>query len=99
MQILEREHDRLRARGCRNPDVERRHLPAAQLLRGERRSTLSRQRDVEQRREQLRIFRGVELHLGERCFEVREAALRGDVSAAETLPVPIGDRMQRCILQ
>ena len=65
MQVLEREHDRLRARTRREPGENRRHLPAAQLLRRQRRGALWRKRDVDKRRQQRHIFRGVELDLAQ----------------------------------
>jgi hypothetical protein len=60
VQVLEREGDRLRARPGEKPRDERRQLPAAQFLRRKLRRAIFRQRDVDQRREQGRIFGGVE---------------------------------------
>ena len=73
VQVLEREHDRLRPRPGENPAVERRQLPAAQFLRRELRRALLRQRDFHQRREQRRIFGGVETDQPKRILEVGEA--------------------------
>ena len=99
MQILDREHDRLRARPRQEPGKNRRQLPAAQFLRRERQRPLGRERNVDERRQQRNIFRRVEFDLRERRFEVGEAPFGRRFDAAEPLPPPVGDRMKRRILQ
>ena len=98
VQVLEGERDRLRARPGENPRDQRRQLPAAQFLRRELRRALLRQRDVDQRREQGRIFGGVEADEPKRVLEVGEAPV-GRLIRAEALAAPFGDRVQRRILQ
>ena len=98
VQILERERDRLRARPGEKPRDERRQLPAAQFLRRKLRRAVLRQRDVHQRRDQGRIFGGVEADQPKRVLEVGEAPV-GRLIRAEALAAPFGDRMQRRILQ
>ena len=63
VQVLEGEHDRLRSGACEKPGRHRRQLPASQFLRREFRRAVLGQRDVEQRREQGRIFCRVETDL------------------------------------
>ena len=99
MQILERQHHRLDLGARHHPVGQRRQLPAAQFLGRQSRHAFLRQRNVEQRRQQRSIFRRVELDLRQRAFQFREPPLRGHVGAAEALPAPFGDRMQRRVLQ
>jgi hypothetical protein len=99
MQILEREHDRLRACPRRHPCEQRCHLPAPQFLRRELRSTLRGQRNVNKWREQRHIFGGVELVVLKRHFQIGEAPLGGHISTAEAEAAPLGDRVQRRVLQ
>ena len=77
VQILDRQHDRLRARPRQEPGRNRRQLPAAQFLRRERQRPLGRERNVDERRQQRNIFRRVELDLRERRFEVGERRSAG----------------------
>jgi hypothetical protein len=56
VQVLEGEHDYLSPRGRQNPCSHRRQLPAAQLVWGEFRCPILWQEDVDQRREQRRVF-------------------------------------------
>src|SRR5580693_2930072 len=56
MQVLERERDGLRARPGEKPRDKRRQLPPAQFLWREFRDALLWQRNVDQRREQRRVF-------------------------------------------
>ena len=98
VQVLEGEHDRLRSRGRQNPCRHRRQLPAAQLLRREFRCAVLRQEDIDQRREQRRVFGWVEADQNQRILEVGQALVGGQVRA-EAVPAPFGDRMQRRILQ
>src|SRR5262249_60431566 len=58
-----------------------------------------RQRAVEERRQQRRVLRRVELDLRQRALELREPSLGGYVRATEPLSSPFGDRMQRRVLQ
>jgi hypothetical protein len=98
VQVFKRERDRLRSRPGEKPRDERRQLPAAQFLRRKLRCAFLRQRDVDQRRDQGRIFRGVEADEPKRILEVGEAPV-GRLIRAEALASPFGDRMQRRILQ
>ena len=56
VQILEGEHHRLRPRARQNPGRHRRQLPAPQFLGRELRPAVLPQRNVDQRREQGRVF-------------------------------------------
>jgi hypothetical protein len=98
VQVLERERDGLRARPGEKPGYERRQLPAAQFLRRKLCCAVLRQRDVDQRRDQRRIFGGVEADQGKRILKVGEAPV-GRLIRAEPLAAPFGDRVQRRILQ
>ena len=60
VQILEGENHRLRPRVRQNPGRHRRQLPAPQFLGREFRPTVLGQRDIDQRREQGRVFGRVE---------------------------------------
>ena len=73
MQVLEDDRGRLRARPGEHPRGQRRHLPATQLLGRELRCAFLRQRDVDQRRDQGRIFGGVQADESKRVLEVGEA--------------------------
>jgi class 3 adenylate cyclase len=55
--------------------------------------------NVEQRREQGRKLDRIELHLRQRGFEVGKPALRRHVDSAKSLLAPLGQRMQRGVLQ
>ena len=76
VQVLEDEHGRLRARPGEKPRDQRRQLPAAQFLGRKLRRALLRQRDVHQRRDQGRIFGGVEADAAEACSRGRRGAAR-----------------------
>ena len=56
VQVLEGDHGRLRPRARQNPGRHRRQLPAPQFLRREFRPAVLRQRNIDQRREQRRVF-------------------------------------------
>ena len=60
MQILEGEDDRLGPRPRQKPCRHRRELPPPQFLRRELRGALLGERNVDQRRDQRRIFAHVE---------------------------------------
>ena len=98
VQVLEREHDRLRPRAGENPRRQRRQLPAPQFLRRELRRAVLGQRDVDQRCEQRCVFGRVEADQPKRILEVGEALFAGWIGA-EPLTAPLGDRVQRRILQ
>jgi hypothetical protein len=70
----------------------------AQFLTRELRRALFRQRDIHQRREQGRIFGGVEADQPKRVLEVSEAP-SGRLIRAEAPASPFGDRVQRSVLQ
>ena len=99
MQVLEREHDRLSAGACERPRRDRRELAAAQLLRREFSRAAGRQRRVDHRREQRRIFGSVESHGRERRLKPGEALFPGDFGAAEAGATPFRDRIKRGVLQ
>jgi hypothetical protein len=82
MQVLEREHNRLRSRFSEQPRGQRRQLPAPQLLRRE----LFRQRDVHQRRDQGHVFGSVETDQPQRVLQIGKAS-SGWLIRAETLPL------------
>jgi hypothetical protein len=73
-------------------------LSAPQLLWREFRCSVLWQEDIDQGREQRRIFGWVQTDQPQCVFKVRETFLGGQVSA-EALPAPFGDRVQRRILQ
>ena len=98
VQVLESEHNRLRPRGSQNPCGHRRELSAAQLLWRELRWSVLRQEDIDERREQRRVFGWVEADQTQSILEVGQALFGGQV-CAEAQPAPFGDRMQRRILQ
>jgi len=86
MQVLEREHNRLRSRPSEQPRGQRRQLPAPQLLRRELRRALFRQRDVHQRRDQGHVFGSVETDQPQRVLQIGKAS-SGWLIRAETLPL------------
>src|SRR6202042_2429855 len=96
---FEREHDWLGAGAGEDPGGERRELAAAQFLRREFWRAAGRRRRVDDRREQRRIFGGVEPDRAERRFEFGEALFAGDFGAAEAGAAPFDDGMQRRVLQ
>ena len=67
VQVLEGEHDGLRPRGRQNPCRHRRQLPAAQLLWGEFCCLVVWQEDIDQGREQRRIFGWVQADQPQVC--------------------------------
>ena len=72
VQVLEDEDDRLRSGACQKQSRHRSQLPAPQFLRREFRRAVLRQRDVEQRREQGRIFARVETDQPQCVLEIGE---------------------------
>ena len=99
VQILERQHHRLSPCARHHPAGQRRQLPAPQFLRRQGRHAFLGHRNVEKRREQRSILCRIELDQRERVLQVCEPPLGRHVGAAETLPAPFGDRMQRRVLQ
>ena len=99
VEVLEGERDRLRSRPGDNPRDKRRQLPAPQFLWREIRRVLLWQRDFHQRREQGRIFGGVEADQPKRVLEVGETLARRRLGSSKALAAPFGDRVQRGILQ
>jgi hypothetical protein len=77
---------------------DRRQLMAAQLLRSQCRRPVILQHDIDQRREQRRIFGWIKADQPQCVFEVGETLLGGQV-CAEALAAPFGDRMQRSVLR
>ena len=98
VQVLEGEHDRLRPCGRQNPCRHRRQLPAAQLFWQEFRCPVLWQEDIDQRREQRRVFGWIQADQFQSVLEVGQA-LFGRQVCAEALAAPFGDRMQRSVLQ
>ncbi len=98
LQILEGEHDRLRARPRQYSGDDRRQLPPAHLFRRLCRRASRRQWDTHQRREQRRIFGRVEVDEAEGVFEIRQALLGREIRV-ESLASPFSDRMKRSVLQ
>jgi hypothetical protein len=98
VQVLEGDHGRLRPRARQNQGRHRRQLPAPQFLRREFRPAVIRQRDVDQRREQGRVFGGIEADQPQSVLEIGQALFGGQVRA-EALPAPFGDRVERRVLQ
>ena len=92
VQVLEGEHDRLGAGAGEHPGGERRELAAAQFLGRQFWRAARRQRRVDHRREQRRIFGGVEPDRAERRLEFGEALFAGDFGAAEAGAAPFRDR-------
>jgi hypothetical protein len=70
-----------------------------QFFRRERRLAAGRQSNVDEGRNERRMFGGVETDQLQRVLEVGEALASGGVSAAEPLATPFGDWVQRRILQ
>jgi len=99
LQILECEHDGLRARPGHDQSDEGRQLAPTQLFRRYREDVAARERDIEQRRKQGRGLVRVDLHLPQRAFQIGEALFGGHVSPAKALAAPFGDRVQRGVLQ
>ena len=99
VQVLEGEHDRLRSGPCQEHGRHRSQLPASQFLRREFRRAVLRQRDVEQRREQGRIFGRVETDQPQSVLEIGELLLFGRVGTAVAQPSPFGERVQGRVLQ
>ena len=94
VQVLEREHDRLRARARQKQGRHRRQLPASQFLRRKYRRAVLGQGDVEQRREQRRIFGRVEADQPQSALQIGEPPLGRDFGAAVPQAAPFGERVQ-----
>src|ERR1700733_9117904 len=98
MQVFESEDKRLGPRPRQNPGSHRRQLPSPQLFGREIRGAVRRQRDVNERCEQGRMFGWVEAGQTQRAFEVGEALLGWRIRT-KTKPPPFGDWMERRVLQ
>ena len=98
VQVLKSEHYRLRPGGRQDPCRHRRQLSAAQLLWREFRRPILWQEDIDQRREQRRIFGWIQTDQTQSILKVGQALFGGQVHA-EALAAPFGDRVQRRILQ
>ena len=99
VQVLEGDDGRLRPCARQNPGRHRRQLPAPQFLGRESRPAVFSQRNVDQRREQRRVFGCVEADQPQSVLEVGEAPLVGRVGAAEAQAAPFGERVKRRVLQ
>jgi hypothetical protein len=75
-----------------------RQLSAAQLLRREFRRPILWQEDIDQGREQRRVFPWVQTDQSQSILEVGQPLFGGQVWA-ESLAAPFGDWMQRSVLQ
>src|SRR4029077_18217522 len=98
MQVFESEDKRRGPRPRQNPGGHCRQLPAPQLFGREIRGAVWRQRDVNERCEQGRMFGWVEAGQTQRAFEVGEALLGWRIRT-KTEPPPFRDWMQRRVLQ
>jgi hypothetical protein len=74
-------------------------LTSTQFLRREFRRTLRGQRNVDQRRDQGRVFVRVEANQTQCVLEVGELPLIGRVGATKALSAPFGERVQGRVLQ
>src|ERR1700733_1907476 len=98
MQVFESEDKRLGPRPPQNPGGHCRQLLSPPLFRREIRGAVRRQRDVNERCEQGRMFGWVETGQTQRAFEVGEALLGWRIRT-KTEPPPFGDWMERRVLQ
>ena len=98
MQVFETEDKRLGPRPRQNPGSHCGQLPSPQFFGREIRGTVRRQRDVNERCKQRRMFGWVEADQTQRAFEVGEALL-GRRIRTKSQPPPFGDWMQRRVLQ
>ena len=99
LQVLKDENERLVAGAGDRPFDHRRQLPATNFLRREAWQALMRNRDVDQRRKQGSVCRGIELDCGEDRFELGQPQLWRDLRTAEPRARPPEDRMERRVLQ
>ena len=99
VQVLENEHERLRAGRGQGPRDNRGQLAPPPLLWRKLRRAARRQGNFEQRGKQRRCFVGVNLDLPQGDFQLGETLVGGGVCAAEPLSGPFGQRMQRRVLQ
>ena len=99
LQVLKDENKRLCSRAGDRPSDHRRQLPAVNLIRRKAWQAFKRNRNVDERRDQRRMLRGVELDVLEDQFELGEPPLRRNLGTAKPSPSPAQDRMQRRILQ
>ena len=77
VEVLEGKHDRLRPRGRQNPCRHRRQLSAAQLLWREFRRPILWQEDIDQRREQRRIFGWIQTDQTQSVLKISQALFGG----------------------
>ena len=99
VEVFEGEHERLSARARQQPGDHRGELAATQFV-GRKFGRANRcGGNVEEGREQGRKLDRIELHLRQRGFEISKPALRRDVDSAKSLLAPLGQRMQRGVLQ
>jgi len=99
LQILKDENKWLHSRAGYRPSDHRRQLPAMNLIRRKVWPAFRWNRNVDERREQRHMLRGVELDLREDRFELGEPSLRRNLGTSKPSPSPAYDRMQRRILQ
>jgi hypothetical protein len=83
LQVLEDENERLVAGAGDRPFDHRRQLPAASLLRRMAGQALGRDRNVDQRRKQGSVLRGIELDVSEKRFELGQPSLGLHLGTAE----------------
>ena len=81
MQVLESKDNRLGPRPSQNPGGHRRKLPSPQFFRRKIGGAASRQRDVNEWREQRRVFRGVEADQAQRVLKVGETLFGRSIRA------------------
>ena len=99
VEVFEGEHERLRASARKQPGDHCGELAASQFVGRKFGRTKRRGGNVEQGRKQRRKLDRIELHLRQRGIEVGKTAPRRDVDSPKSLPAPLGQRMQRGVLQ
>ena len=98
MQVLESQDNRLGPRPSQNQGGHCRQLPAPQLLGGKGSHALRRQGNVHKRRNKGRVLPRVEANKPQRVLEICEALI-GRSIRTKSQPAPLGNWMQRCVLQ
>ena len=98
LQILKDKNKRLDARAGERPSDHRRQLLAVNLIGWTVRQAFGRHRNVDQRREQGRMLRRVELDLREDRLQLGQPPLRRNFGTAEPSASPFEGRMQRRVL-
>jgi hypothetical protein len=98
VQVLEGEDNRLRPRASQKQSSHCRQLPAPQLLGRKGGHALRRQWNVHKRRNKGRVLPRVEANQPQRVLEICEALIGGSINA-KSQAAPLGNRMQRRVLE